>query len=77
MVTFLFLDIKITRHNQQFKTSVYRKPTFSGVFTHYESYVDQTYKKSLALSISLLFNLLWLHLISFGSWKFKRNLKKE
>ena len=28
-------------------TSVYRKPTFSGVFTHYESYVDQKYKKSL------------------------------
>ena len=45
--SFSFLDIKITRHNQQFKISVYRKPTFSGVFTHYESYLDQTYKKSL------------------------------
>ena len=45
--SFSFLDIKITRHNQQFKTSVYRKPTFSGVFTHYESYLDQTYKKPL------------------------------
>ena len=44
---FLFLDIKITHHNQQFKTSVHRKPTFSGVFMHYESYLDQTYKKSL------------------------------
>ena len=42
-----FLDIKISRHNQQFKTSVYRKPTFSGLFTHYESYVNQIYKKSL------------------------------
>ena len=47
-----FLDIKITRHNHQFKTSVYRKPTFSGVFTHYESYLDQTYK---SLIDSLLF----------------------
>ena len=37
--------ITLTRHNQQFKTSVYRKPTFSGAFTHYESYLDQTYKK--------------------------------
>ena len=45
--SFSFLDIKITRHNQQFKMSVYRKPTFSGVFKHYESYLDQTYKKSL------------------------------
>ena len=40
-----FLDIKITRHNQQFKTSIYRKLTFNGVFLHYESYVDQAYKK--------------------------------
>ena len=43
----MFLDIKMTCHSQQFKTSVYRKPTFSGVFMHYKSYVDQTYKKSL------------------------------
>ena len=28
--SFSFQDIKITRHNQQFKTSVYGKPTFSG-----------------------------------------------
>ena len=44
---FSFLDVKVTRHNEQFKTSVYRKSTFSGVFTHHESYLDQTYKKSL------------------------------
>ena len=45
--SFSFLDIKITRHNQQFKTSVYRKTTFSDVFKHYKSYLDQSYKKSL------------------------------
>ena len=45
--SFSFLDIKITSHNRQFKTSAYRKPTFGSVFTHYESYLDQTYKKSL------------------------------
>ena len=45
--SFSFLDIKITSHNQQFKTSVYRKPTFIVVFTHYDHYVDQTCKKSL------------------------------
>ena len=42
-----FLEIKITRHNQEFKTSVYRKPTVSDILTRYESYVDQTYKKLL------------------------------
>ena len=49
--TFSFLDINITRQNNQLKTSVYRKPTFSGVFTHYESYVDQPYKKSLIFTL--------------------------
>ena len=41
------MDINITRQNNQLKTSVYKKPTFSGVFTHYESYINQSYKKSL------------------------------
>ena len=45
--TFFFLDINITSQNNQLKISVYSKPTFSGVFTCYESYVDQSYKKSL------------------------------
>ena len=49
--SFSFLDISITRQNNQFKTSVYRKPTFSGVFTHYESFIDQSYKKSLIYTL--------------------------
>ena len=49
--TFAFLDINITRQNNQLKTSVYRKPTFSGVFTHYESYIDQSYRKSLIFTL--------------------------
>ena len=55
--SFSCLDIKITRHNQQFKTSVYRKPTFSGVFTHYESYLDQTYNKSLTDTLFRCFSI--------------------
>ena len=43
--TFSFLDVNITHQNNQLKTSVYRKPIFSGVFTHYESYIDQSYMK--------------------------------
>ena len=49
--TFSSLDINITRQNNQLKTSVYRKPTFSGVFTHYKSYIDQSYKKSLIFTL--------------------------
>ena len=40
---FSFLDVKITRHNQHFKRPAYRKPTFNGVFTHYENYLDQSF----------------------------------
>ena len=34
-----FLDIKIVRGNNKFSTSVYCKPTFSGVFTNFESFI--------------------------------------
>ena len=39
-----FLDVKICRKNGKFVTSVYRKPTFSGAFTKYESFIP-TYQK--------------------------------
>ena len=48
---FSFLDINIMREKHQFTTSVYRKPTFSGVFTHYESFIDDSYKKSLIFTL--------------------------
>ena len=51
---FPFLDINITRQYNQLETSVYRKPTFSGVYTHYESYIDQSYKKSLIFTLLFL-----------------------
>ena len=34
-----FLDVEICRKNVKFVTSVYRKPTVSGVFTSYESLI--------------------------------------
>ena len=42
-----FLDIKICRKNGKFVTSVYRKPTFSGVFTNYESFIPTYQKRGL------------------------------
>ena len=43
----LFLDIKVCRKNGKFVTSVYRKPTFSGVFTNYESFIPTYQKRGL------------------------------
>ena len=41
-----FLDIKITRELNNFFTFVYRKPTFSGVFTNFDRFIPLSYKSS-------------------------------
>ena len=47
--SFSFLDIKIIRNTEKkaFETSVYRKSTFSGVFTNFKSFIPMTYKTGL------------------------------
>ena len=39
-----FLDVQIIREDKTFTTSVYRKPTFSGIYTHFDSFLPSTYK---------------------------------
>ena len=39
-----FLDVSIIREDKIFTTSVYRKPTFSRVHTHFDSFLPSTYK---------------------------------
>ena len=39
-----FLDVNVFHEEGQFVTNVYRKPTFSGVYTHFESFLPTTYK---------------------------------
>ena len=48
-----FLDINIFCENDKFATNVYRKKTFSGVYTNFKSFIPETYK--IALIKSLLF----------------------
>ena len=48
-----FLDVKIFRENEKFATNVYRKKTFSGVYTNFKSFIPETYK--IGLIKSLLF----------------------
>ena len=38
------LDAEISQENGKFVTTVYRKSTFSGVYTHFESFLPSTYK---------------------------------
>ena len=53
--TISFLDVLIERQQNKFTTNVYRKDTFSGVFSNYNSFIPKSYKSGLILS--LLFRL--------------------
>ena len=47
------LDVNIIREKDKFTTSVYRKPTFSGIYTHFDSFLPSSNK------IGLLHTLLY------------------
>ena len=46
-----FLDIEISRDKNQFITSVYRRPIFSGVFSHFDSFIPMDYKLNLVSTL--------------------------
>ena len=39
-----FLEVQVIREDKTFATSVYRKPTFIGVYAHLDSFLPSTYK---------------------------------
>ena len=46
-----FLDVLVTREGDSLLTSIYRKPTFSGLYTNFYSYISEKYKKGLIFSL--------------------------
>ena len=53
-----FLDVRIFRSNGKFPTSVYRKPTFTGLFTNFHSLILPAYKRCLVTCfLHQIFNL--------------------
>ena len=46
-----FLDVNTFRENEKFATNVYRKKTFSGVYTNFKSFIPETYKIGLIKSL--------------------------
>ena len=53
-----FLDVKIFRENDKFVTSVFRKETFSGVYTDFVSFIPLEYKFGLVHTLlNCCFNL--------------------
>ena len=49
--SFSFLDVKSTRGSNGFSTSVFRKATFSGVFTNFDSFIFEPYKTDLIFTL--------------------------
>ena len=70
-----FLDVLITRTSDGFKTSVYHKPAFSGVYSNFNSFISEEYKVDLI--ISNVFSCFEFFKISLRSMSFKRNIEKE
>ena len=46
-----FLDVLITRTSNDFKISVYQKPTFSGVYSNFNSFISEEYKVGLIFTL--------------------------
>ena len=53
-----FLDVLVSRDGNNFSTSLYRKPTFSGLYSNVMSFMPISYKKLLLFT--LLFKENWL-----------------
>ena len=50
--TIPFLDILIKRHNYTFSTSIYRKKTFTGLYTKWHSFTPRKYKVNLIRTLT-------------------------
>ena len=47
-----FLDVEISQENGKFGTTVCRKPNFSGVYTHFESFLPSTHKFGMLYTLA-------------------------
>ena len=46
-----FLDVLISRNNKGFTPTVYHKPTFSGVYSNFNSFIADEYKHGLIFTL--------------------------
>ena len=50
-----FLDVLISRNKEGFTTTVYHKPTFSGVYSNFNSFIADEYKHGLLFTLLFRF----------------------
>ena len=49
---FSFLDIEIIREKVKFTTTIHQKPTFSGVYSNFESFLPSVYKFGMVFTLA-------------------------
>ena len=47
-----FLDVEVSRQQGKFVITVYRKPTFSGVYPHFDSFLPEVYKVGMIYTLA-------------------------
>ena len=47
-----FLDVEVSQEGNNFATTVYCKPTFSGVYTHFDSFLPTKYKFGMIYTVA-------------------------
>ena len=73
-----FLDVEVRRGAGKFLTSLYRKPTFSGLYTNYHSFISDSYKKGLIYTLLFRALKITVNLDSFQSEvSFLKNILKK
>ena len=70
-----FLDVNVIREQVKFVTSVYQKPTFSGLYTHFDSFLPDTYK--IGMIYSLVNRCCWICSSCSTIDTFKRDTSKK
>ena len=64
-----FLDVEISGVNGKLVTTIYHKPSFSGVYTHFESFLPSTHK------FGMFYTLIYRCFTLCSDWtKFHREL---
>ena len=46
-----FLDVNITKHTNIFSTTTYRKPTYTGLYTHFSSFIPHSIKTYIFINL--------------------------
>ena len=47
-----FLDVEVSRQQSKFVTTVYRKPTFSDMYSYFDSFLPEVYKVGMIYSLA-------------------------